>query len=63
MTLQTRMGALKVRDGLLLYSPGPAPLDATTREELASLREVRWIVAPNEIHNLGLPAFQVGRGP
>lgn len=58
MTLQTRMVVLKLRDGLLLYSPGPAALDAATREELAALGEVRWLVAPNEIHNLGLPAFQ-----
>lgn len=58
MTLQTRMVVLRLGDGLLLYSPSPATLDPATRQELAALGEVRWLVAPNEIHNLGLRSFQ-----
>jgi len=58
LTLQTRMVVVKLEGGLLLYSPTPAVLDDATREELRSLGQVRWLVAPNEIHNVGLPAFQ-----
>lgn len=59
MTLRTRMVVVRVgEDGLLLYSPSPAVVDATVRRELEALGEVRWLVAPNEIHNLGLAAFQ-----
>ncbi len=58
ITLQTRMVVLQLDGGLLLYSPSPAVLDSTTREELERLGVVRWLVAPNEIHNLGLRAFQ-----
>jgi len=58
LTLQTRMVVLRLHDGVLAYSPSPARLDAQTRAELASIGELRWLVAPNEIHNLGLRAFQ-----
>jgi hypothetical protein len=52
------MVILRLKGGLLLYSPSPAVLDDTTRNELQELGEIRWLVAPNEIHNLGLSAFQ-----
>lgn len=56
MTVQTRMVVLQLRDGLLIYSP--CTPDAETCKALEQLGNVRWIVAPNEIHNLGLCAFQ-----
>ncbi len=58
LTLQTRMVVLKLEEGLLLHSPSPAPLDEATRREVHELGEVRWLLAPNEIHNLGLLDFQ-----
>lgn len=56
--LMTRMVVLRLAEGLLLYSPSPAPLDPETRAALDALGPVRWLVAPNEIHHLGLPSFQ-----
>jgi len=56
--LQARMVVLELRDGLLLYSPCPTVLDASTLDELRALGKPRWLVAPNEIHNLGLRTFQ-----
>jgi len=58
LVLQTRMVVVRVEGDLLLYSPSPAVLDAATRDELASLGKPGWLVAPNEIHNVGLTAFQ-----
>ena len=58
LTLQTRMVLLKAQDGLVLYSPSPATLDAATIEEIRALGEPSWLIAPNEIHNVGLRAFQ-----
>ena len=58
LTLQTRMTVIRVDDGLLLHSPSPASLDSETREELEALGMPRYLVAPNEIHNVGLRAFQ-----
>lgn len=56
--LMTRMVVIRLQGGLLLYSPSPATLDDATAAELTGLGEVRWLVAPNEIHNVGLRAFQ-----
>lgn len=59
LTLQTRMVVVRVANhGLLSYSPSPAEPDDETWRALDDLGEVRWLVAPNEIHNVGLPAFQ-----
>lgn len=58
MVLQTRMFVLRLRDGVLLYSPSPAPLDEQTRADLLRIGTPRWMVAPNEIHNVGLRSFQ-----
>lgn len=58
VTLQTRMVVLNTPEGLLLYSPAPADPGVETLDELARLGTPRWLVAPNEIHNLGLRGFQ-----
>lgn len=58
MVLQTRMFVLQLDGGLLLYSPSPAPLDDQTHADLLRLGTPRWMVAPNEIHNVGLKPFQ-----
>ncbi len=58
LTLQTRMVLLQVDDALALYSPSPAQLDPATIEEIRAHGEPRWLIAPNEIHNVGLRAFQ-----
>jgi len=58
MVLHTRMFVLRLGDDLLLYSPSPAPLDDGTRQGLEALGAPRWMVAPNEIHNVGLKPFQ-----
>lgn len=58
LVLQGRMFVLRLGDDLLLYSPTPAPLDDTTRSALEALGTPRWMVAPNEIHNVGLRPFQ-----
>ena len=33
-------------------------VDGATLAELAELGDVRWLLAPNEIHNIGLKGFQ-----
>ncbi|MCA9541844.1 MAG: hypothetical protein KC620_23265, partial [Myxococcales bacterium] len=58
LTLQTRMVVLQAGDGLLLYSPTPKEPDAQTLAELATIGTPRWLLAPNEIHNIGLRGFQ-----
>ena len=58
ITLQTRMVVLCTKDGLVLYSPTPARIDEIARTELGELGEPRFLVAPNEIHNVGLAPFQ-----
>jgi hypothetical protein len=58
LTLQTRMIVLRLQGGLLLYSPTPPPLLDETRAAIEALGQPRWLVAPNEIHNVGLLAFQ-----
>ena len=57
-TLQTRMTVIRLDDGLLVHSPSPAPLDDETRRELEALGAPRWLLAPNEVHNVGLETFQ-----
>jgi hypothetical protein len=59
LTLQTRMTVLATQRGLALYSPSPAELDENTADELRALGEPCWLIAPNELHNVGLRAFQV----
>ncbi|MFC1641936.1 DUF4336 domain-containing protein [Myxococcota bacterium] len=56
--LQTRMTVISVEGGLLLHSPSPAALTPEIRQELEALGTPRYLVAPNEIHNVGLVAFQ-----
>ena len=58
LTLQTRMVVLKLGSDLLLYSPSPAKPDDETLDELRRLGTPRWLLAPNEIHNVGLAGFQ-----
>jgi hypothetical protein len=58
ITLQTRMTVIALEAGLLLHSPSPATLSVEARRELEALGMPRYLVAPNEIHNVGLPAFQ-----
>jgi len=58
LTLQTRMVVMDTGEGLLLYSPSPATPDRSILAELRALGEPRWIVAPNEIHTVGVAAFQ-----
>jgi hypothetical protein len=58
LVLQTRMVALDTGQGLALYSPSPAKLEGAIADELRSVGEPRWLIAPNEIHNVGLRAFQ-----
>jgi hypothetical protein len=57
-TLQTRMTVIRLEDGLLLHSPTPAALTAEIRAELEALGTPRYLLAPNEIHNVGLVPFQ-----
>lgn len=57
-TLQTRMCVVKVEDAVLLYSPTPAQPDEALLAEIRAYGEPRWLVAPNEIHNIGLSGFQ-----
>ena len=58
LTLQTRMTVIELDGGLLLHSPSPGPLTAEARREIEGLGVPRYLVAPNEIHNVGLRAFQ-----
>lgn len=58
LVLQTRMVVLRTDQGLALYSPSPAKLDDSIIEEIREVGEPRWLIAPNEIHNVGLEAFQ-----
>lgn len=58
LTLQTRMTVIALGEGLLLHSPSPAPLSPGARKELEALGAPRYLLAPNEIHNVGLRAFQ-----
>lgn len=49
-SLSTRMAVVRLEDdALLLYSP--VSLDAALRADLAALGRVRYILAPNKIHN------------
>lgn len=57
MKLQTRMTILRLGDGLLVHSPSP-PLDEATRAEIDAIGTPRYLLAPNEIHNIGLLSFQ-----
>ena len=59
LVLQTRMVVLDTGRGLALYSPSPAALDEAMVEEIRQIGEPRWLIAPNEIHNVGLRAFQL----
>jgi len=52
------MVVLELQDGLLLYSPTPAQPDRALMTELRSHGEPRWLVASNEIHNIGVLGFQ-----
>jgi hypothetical protein len=57
VNLQTRMVVLELEGGLLLYSPSPPP-DETLLEELHLVGTPRWLLAPNELHTLGVAGFQ-----
>lgn len=52
------MTLIRTESGLLIHSPSPASLTAEIREEVEALGEPRFLLAPNEIHNVGLRAFQ-----
>lgn len=58
LTLQTRMVVVDLDGDLLLYSPSPAAPPQELRDELEPLGTPRWLVAPNELHNVGLASFQ-----
>jgi len=54
---EARMTVVRLADGrLLLHSP--APLDDPTREEIARLGEVGFIIGPGNFHHINIPACQ-----
>ncbi len=54
MVFPVRMTVLRLRDGLLLISP--IAIDDELTRELAAIGPVRYILAPNLLHHLYLPA-------
>jgi hypothetical protein len=51
MPVSSRMTVVRFADGRL-WIHSPVRLDEATREQLAGLGEVAWIVAPNRFHHL-----------
>ena len=49
LALGARMTALTLPQGVVLYSP--IPMTTTIFDQIATLGEVRWIVAPNNYHH------------
>lgn len=52
----TRMAVARVAGAMWVWSP--IELDPALEAEVRALGEVRWIVSPNKIHHLFLPAWQ-----
>ncbi len=57
VSIGTRMSVIRLDDGgLWLHSP--VALDAETRADLASLGEVRFVVAPNKVHHFFVAPYR-----
>ena len=52
----TRMAVIELSDGLFVWSP--VALTPPLRRDVDALGEVRWLVAPNKLHHLFLPAWK-----